>query len=126
MMLIGESLQNHCEIDWRWSKTFLSQIRLGGLVRQVRPRAQRLGGEEAPGLRLRRDGGSPRRGGRGAGSGRHQSVRQQVIYTLVKNCFKFGLSCWQISYISYIFFDVFYCYEIIYESKEMTLSVLVI
>ena len=25
----------------------------------------------------------------------------------VKKCFKFGISCWQISYISYIFFDVF-------------------
>ena len=45
----------------------------------------------------------------------------------VKKCFKFGISCWQISYISYIFFDVFFIVnEIIYESKEKILSVLVI
>ena len=46
----------------------------------------------------------------------------------VEKCFKFGLSCWQISYISYIFFDVFFFIvnEIIYESKEKILSVLVI
>ena len=51
---------------------------VSGRFLQVRPREERLGGEKAPGLRLRGDGGPQGRGWRGPRPGWNEDLWQQV------------------------------------------------
>ena len=89
---------------------------VSGRFLQVRPREERLGGEKAPGLRLRGDGGPQGRGWRRPGPGWDQDLREQVTTNKMAEAkaylwsFRIKWDCRYMLYLKYSFtFTVLVC-----------------